>query len=71
MGHDESTRQLSLDEAVALANQLQRDKRLDEADALYRAVLEVAPQHADTLHFSGVLAPVSYTHLTLPTILRV
>ena len=56
MGHDESTRQLSLDEAVALANQLQRDKRLDEADALYRAVLEVAPQHADALHFSGVLA---------------
>ena len=56
MGHDESTRQLSLDEAVALANQLQRDARLDEADALYRAVLEVAPQHADALHFSGVLA---------------
>ena len=56
MGHDESTRQLSLDEAVALANQLQRDERLDEADALYRAVLEVAPQHADALHFSGVLA---------------
>jgi len=56
MGQDEDTRELSLDEAVALANLLQRNERLDEADALYRAVLEKAPQHVDALHFAGVLA---------------
>jgi predicted TPR repeat methyltransferase len=56
MGQDEATRELSLDEAVALANLLQRNERLDEADALYRAVLEKAPQHVDALHFAGVLA---------------
>jgi len=56
MGQDEDTRELSLDEAVALANLLQRNERLDEADALYRAVLEKAPHHVDALHFAGVLA---------------
>src|SRR5436189_4858372 len=56
MGQDEVTRELSLDETVALANLLQRDDRLDEADALYRAVLDAAPQHVDALHFAGVLA---------------
>lgn len=56
MGQDEGTRELSLDEAVALANLLQRDEHLDEADAIYRAVLDAAPQHVDALHFAGVLA---------------
>ena len=56
MEQDEATRELSLDEAVALANLLQRNGQLDEADALYRAVLEKAPHHADALHFAGVLA---------------
>ena len=56
MGEDATTRELSLDEAVALANLLQRHEQLDEADALYRAVLEREPQHVDALHFSGVLA---------------
>lgn len=56
MEEDEATRELSLDEAVALANLLQRNGQLDEADALYRAVLEKAPHHADALHFAGVLA---------------
>jgi len=56
MGQDEDTRELSLDEAVALANLLQRNEQLDEADALYRAVLEKAPHHVDALHFAGVLA---------------
>ena len=56
MGQDEATRELSLDEAVALANLLQRDEHLDEADAIYRAVLDAAPQHVDALHFAGVLA---------------
>ena len=56
MGQDEATRQLSLDEAVALANLLQRNDQLDEAEALYRAVLELAPYHVDALHFAGVLA---------------
>jgi len=53
---DEATRELSLDEAVDLANLLQRDDHLDEADAIYRAVLAAAPQHVDALHFAGVLA---------------
>ena len=56
MGEHATTRELSLDEAVALANLLQRHEQLDEADALYRAVLEREPQHVDALHFSGVLA---------------
>src|SRR3954447_23402826 len=49
-------RALTLDEAVAVALVLQRTDQWAVADEIYRSVLEAAPDHADALHFSGVLA---------------
>jgi predicted TPR repeat methyltransferase len=49
-------RALSLDEAVSVAIVLQQTGQLAAADEIYRTVLEAAPDHADALHFSGVLA---------------
>jgi len=45
-----------LDEAVSLAVVLQQREQWAAAANIYRSVLEVAPEHADALHFSGVLA---------------
>src|SRR4051812_26662306 len=50
------TRELTLDEAVALAIMLQKNDQFAEAGELYRRVLEVAPDHVDALHYAGVLA---------------
>jgi tetratricopeptide (TPR) repeat protein len=41
----------SIDDAVAL----HRSGRLDEADAIYQAILQQQPDHADALHLSGQL----------------
>jgi len=49
-------RALSLDEAVSVAIVLQQNGQWAAADEIYRTVLEAAPDHADALHFSGVLA---------------
>ena len=49
-------RALTLDEAVAVALALQQAEQWAAAEDIYRRVLEVAPSHADALHFSGVLA---------------
>jgi predicted TPR repeat methyltransferase len=49
-------RLLGLDEAVTVALALQRAEQWTAAADIYRSVLEVAPDHADALHFSGVLA---------------
>jgi predicted TPR repeat methyltransferase len=49
-------RALTLDEAVAVALALQQSEQWAAAEDIYRSVLEVAPNHADALHFSGVLA---------------
>ena len=49
-------RALSLDEAVSVAIALQQDEQWAAAADIYRSILEVAPDHADALHFSGVLA---------------
>lgn len=49
-------RELTLDEAVSLAIELQQREQWETAKEIYRNVLEVAPDHADALHFSGVLA---------------
>src|SRR5262245_55172305 len=51
-----ATRELTLDEAVALAILLHKNKQLVEAQALYRRVLETAPNHPHALHYAGVLA---------------
>ena len=44
---------------VEAALELRELGRLDEAEALLRQALTIEPQH--------ITAPVSYTHLTLPT----
>jgi predicted TPR repeat methyltransferase len=49
-------RALSLDEAVSVAIALQQAHQLATAADIYNTVLEVAPDHAGALHFSGVLA---------------
>src|SRR5215471_3413865 len=53
---DTETRELTLDEAVALAILLQKNGQLVEAGELYRRVLATTPNHVDALHFAGVLA---------------
>jgi predicted TPR repeat methyltransferase len=50
------TRELTLEEAVALAILLQKNEQLAEAQEVYRRVFEMAPNHADALHYAGVLA---------------
>jgi predicted TPR repeat methyltransferase len=50
------TRELTLEEAVSFAILLQKNQQFDEAHALYRRVLETAPDHARALHYAGVLA---------------
>lgn len=49
-------RDLTIPEALALAVELHRDRRLTEAEKLYRAVLEAVPEHPDALNFLGVLS---------------
>jgi predicted TPR repeat methyltransferase len=49
-------RVLSLDEALSIAVVLHQNGQLSPASEIYRTILEVAPDHADALHFSGVLA---------------
>jgi len=49
-------RELTLDEAVAVAIVLQKGEQFVEAAELYRRVLEADPVHPDALHFAGVLA---------------
>ena len=49
-------RALSLDEALSIAILLQQNEQWAAAADIYRSILEVAPDHADALHFSGVLA---------------
>jgi predicted TPR repeat methyltransferase len=48
--------QVSLDEAMSIAVLFQQHGRLDEAEDVYRRVLAIWPDHADALHFSGILA---------------
>ncbi|MGE5813023.1 MAG: tetratricopeptide repeat protein, partial [Acidobacteriota bacterium] len=50
------SRELTLEEAVALAVVLQQDGHLVEAGELYRRVLDTMPGHPEALHYAGVLA---------------
>ena len=52
----DNDRALSLDEALSIAILLQQNEQWAAAADIYRSILEVAPDHADALHFSGVLA---------------
>ena len=49
-------RALSVDEALSVAVVLQQAEQWGAAGEIYRNILEVAPDHAGALHFSGVLA---------------
>jgi predicted TPR repeat methyltransferase len=51
-----SDRALTLDEAVSVALALQQAEQWAAAEDIYHSILDVAPNHADALHFSGVLA---------------
>ena len=46
---------LAADEALEFALQLHRNGSLDEAETLYRRVIEAAPDNLNALHFLGVL----------------
>lgn len=46
---------ITLEEAVLRAQQAHRQGRLDLAERIYRAVLELDPQDVNALHFLGVL----------------
>lgn len=49
-------RAVSLDEAISIAIRLQQSEQWVAAGDIYRSVLEVAPNHGEALHYSGVLA---------------
>lgn len=49
-------REVTVDEAMAIAIQCQKNGQLAEAAVLYRTVLELKPDQPDALHYSGVLA---------------
>ena len=49
-------RPMTLDEAMALAITCLRHDQHSEAEIVLRSILEVAPDHADALHFLGMVA---------------
>jgi predicted TPR repeat methyltransferase len=51
-----ASRELTVDEAIAVAIGLQKQHHLAEAEQLYARVLDVAPDHPDALHYTGLLA---------------
>jgi len=48
--------ELSLADALSLAIYLHRVEQWDDAELLYRRILEAAPDEADAMHFLGVLS---------------
>ena len=53
---DPPPRELTIDEAIAIGIELQKQQHFVEAAQLYGRVLEVAPHHPDALHYTGLLA---------------
>ena len=53
---DTPPRELSLEEAIAVAILLQKNGQLAEAEKLYGAIFDTAPDHPEALHYAGVLA---------------
>ena len=49
-------RAVNLDEAISIAIRLQQNDQWVAAGAMYRRILEVAPDYPDAVHYSGVLA---------------
>ncbi len=54
-GKPPRARRLSIDDALRLAVTHHRADRLDDARVLYERVLQAVPNHADALHFYGIL----------------
>lgn len=52
---DVPQREVTLEEALGLAQRLQREERFDEAESLYLQLLEWRPDDANVLQFFGVL----------------
>jgi predicted TPR repeat methyltransferase len=52
----EAARELTVDEALGIAVYCQQHDQLPQAEMLYRAIMEAAPDRADAIHFAGVLA---------------
>ena len=48
-----SGRGLSVDQAISIAIVLQQNEQWSAAADIYRGILDVAPDCADALHFSG------------------
>jgi predicted TPR repeat methyltransferase len=53
---DEPARELTVDEAIELAIQLQQQGDLQAAEIIYGEIRRVDPENARAMHFSGVLA---------------
>lgn len=51
----DAVQELSIDEALQVAVQLHRLRELDNAELIYRRVLDVLPDQSDALHFLGIL----------------
>ena len=49
-------REVSLEEAIAIAILFQKNEQLAEAEEVYCKILAVEPDHPDALHFAGILA---------------
>jgi len=47
---------VTIDDAMTIAIQLQRNGQVDDAAMIFRKVMEVAPGNARALHYAGVLA---------------
>ncbi len=45
----------TLNEAVQVAKSLHQEGKLDDAEAMYRSVLDARPKHPDAAHFLGLL----------------
>jgi predicted TPR repeat methyltransferase len=53
---ESAPRELTVEEALEIAIYLQQRDQLAEADAVYRQIFAVAPDHPRALHFAGILA---------------
>jgi predicted TPR repeat methyltransferase len=49
-------RELTIEDALAIAIQLQKNEQLVEAELVYSRIVGAAPDYAPALHYSGVLA---------------
>src|SRR5262245_63279507 len=62
--------ELSLDDAMAYARELQLQGRLEAADELYGRILALAPDYADAWHFRGVVVTVLGRAAEAETLIR-